>query len=148
MAALGLFLIALGGFAAGFVIALLLLKIGVVKMERYERSLLQIFSERKEGKGKQFETTGYVAYLSKMVDETVDSEEEAAAAAEKSKEAGRKSVGMKREGAEGVRDDYIRFACFCGKRLKMPLEYKGRAGKCPACGKRLKIPERSTKEEE
>ena len=134
----------LGGFAAGFGLAMLLLKIGVVKMERYERSLLQIFAERKEGKGKQFETTGYVAYLSKMVDETAGSDEKSA---EKSKEGGEKSVGVKRGEAEKVGEGHIRFACFCGKRLKMPLEYGGRVGKCPACGKRLKIPEPKVKSE-
>ena len=134
----------LGGFAAGFGMALLLLKLGLVKMERYEKSLLQIFRERKEGKGKQFETTGYVAYLSKMVEETVGSEEKPT---KKPKEAEGENVGAKREGVEKVRDEYIRFACFCGKRLKMPLKYGGRVGKCPVCGKRLKIPERSTKGE-
>ena len=134
----------LGGFAAGFGIAILLLKIGVVKMERYEKSLFQIFAERKEGKGKQFETTGYVAYLSKMVDETVGSDEKPA---EKAKEAGGESVGVKRVEAEKVREDYIRFACFCGKRLKMPLKYGGQVGKCPTCGKRLKIPEGRVKSE-
>jgi membrane associated rhomboid family serine protease len=135
----------LGGFAAGFGVALLLLKIGVVEMERYEKSLLQIFAERKEGKGKQFETTGYAAYLSKMVDETVGSEEKRS---EKPKEAGGESVGVKRDDAEKVRDEYIRFVCFCGKQLKMPLKYGGRVGKCPACGKRLKIPEGRVKSEE
>jgi hypothetical protein len=134
----------LGGFAAGFGMALLLLKIGIVKMERHERSLLQIFKERKEGKGKQFETTGYVAYLSKMVDETVGSDEKSA---EKPREGGEKSVGVKRGEAEKVREEHIRFVCFCGKRLKMPLEYGGRVGKCPVCGKRLKIPEVGVKSE-
>jgi membrane associated rhomboid family serine protease len=34
----------------------------------------------------------------------------------------------------------IRFACPCGKNLKVPARYAGCFGKCPRCGSRVKIP--------
>lgn len=37
-------------------------------------------------------------------------------------------------------DGHIRFACTCGKRIKVPNRYGGRSGKCPQCGARVNIP--------
>lgn len=34
----------------------------------------------------------------------------------------------------------IRFACSCGKKIKVPARHAGRFGKCPRCGARLRIP--------
>jgi DNA-directed RNA polymerase subunit RPC12/RpoP len=39
-----------------------------------------------------------------------------------------------------AQDNYIRFVCRCGKRMKVPARYAGRTAKCPRCGARLKIP--------
>lgn len=37
-------------------------------------------------------------------------------------------------------NDFIRFACECGKRLKSPQGTEGKAGACPKCGKAFKVP--------
>ena len=37
-------------------------------------------------------------------------------------------------------ETFIRFACTCGKRIKVPTRHAGRSGKCPGCGQRLRIP--------
>ncbi len=38
------------------------------------------------------------------------------------------------------RQQAIRFACPCGKKIKVPARYAGRFGTCPRCGTRLRIP--------
>jgi len=59
----------IGGFAAGFCIALIMLKTKLVTMERYEQSILQIFEER--NKPVEVETSGlpYGKYISEMMKE-------------------------------------------------------------------------------
>jgi len=34
----------------------------------------------------------------------------------------------------------IRFSCECGKKLKMPIQYAGKTGRCPLCKRPVKIP--------
>lgn len=36
---------------------------------------------------------------------------------------------------------YIRFACPCGRKMKVPTRYAGRSGKCPQCGATVRVPE-------
>jgi hypothetical protein len=43
-------------------------------------------------------------------------------------------------GASLTDDGRIRFACACGRRLKVPARFAGRHGTCPQCGSRLKVP--------
>jgi len=38
-------------------------------------------------------------------------------------------------------DDFIRFRCFCGQKIKVPRVHAGRMGRCPGCSKRVKVPE-------
>jgi hypothetical protein len=40
------------------------------------------------------------------------------------------------------KEPFIRFACSCGKRLKVPADLAGKSGRCPQCQGRLRIPER------
>ncbi|MBM4028365.1 MAG: rhomboid family intramembrane serine protease [Planctomycetes bacterium] len=49
----------LGGFGAGFAIALLMCRNGWITMERYERSLLQMWQERRHGRQKDALDTTY-----------------------------------------------------------------------------------------
>ncbi|MHC4478955.1 MAG: rhomboid family intramembrane serine protease [Planctomycetota bacterium] len=39
-------------------------------------------------------------------------------------------------------DDLIRFTCSCGKRVKVPVTFAGKTGRCPKCSTPLKIPEK------
>lgn len=43
-------------------------------------------------------------------------------------------------GASLTDDGRIRFACACGRRLKVPARFAGRHGTCPQCGSRLRVP--------
>ena len=38
-------------------------------------------------------------------------------------------------------DGFIRFACPCGRRLKVPAKDRPEAGKCPDCGRVVPVPE-------
>jgi hypothetical protein len=51
----------LGGFAGGVALAILMLKLKMVTMERYEKSLLQIIEEYRHPS--PFDTEGYYDYL-------------------------------------------------------------------------------------
>jgi membrane associated rhomboid family serine protease/DNA-directed RNA polymerase subunit RPC12/RpoP len=59
----------------------------------------------------------------------------------------RAEVAVERDGTSSSQavpvtpdNDLIRFACTCGRRMKVPSHYAGRVGKCPQCGVRVRIP--------
>jgi len=39
-------------------------------------------------------------------------------------------------------EEFIRFTCSCGKRLKMPSKYTGRMDRCPKCNACVRIPDK------
>lgn len=135
----------LGGFAAGFGLAILMLKTNMVKMERYERSLLQIWQERKEPVGGELEQVdrrfASVPEYGSLGNELKDKTKGAAAIAyqEPVRLAEPKSIPLE---PEEVKEEFIRFACSCGKRFKVPMSYAGRMSRCPNCKSRMKIPEK------
>lgn len=43
--------------------------------------------------------------------------------------------------AEPAVEEFIRFICSCGKRLKVPAKLSGKSGRCPRCSERVRIPE-------
>jgi hypothetical protein len=140
----------LGGFAGGVVLAILMLKYKMLTMERYEKSLLQVIEEYRHPAPIEEPTRGYFNYLNGTVKEqpelplvpippvpmppvpfvpktiSLDPPEQ---------------QETKPLEHQTPKDEFIRFACSCGKRLKMPAKYAGKAGKCPQCNARLKIPE-------
>jgi len=134
----------LGGFAGGVVLAFLMLKYKMVTMERYEKSLLQIIEEYRHPSAIGESPTGYYSYLNGTANEqpelplvpippvpfvpktiSLDPPEQP------------QTIPLE---AQTPKDEFIRFACSCGKRLKMPAKYAGKTGKCPKCNGRLKIP--------
>jgi len=135
-----------GGFLAGVAVAIVLLKTGVVVMEpRYEKSLLQVFAERKaptepvpDHRYRNFERDMEFAKqlefkpLTSLETPPVEkpSVEKPSAPLEERK--------IKIDGA--AEEGFIRFKCLCGKKVKIPAKYAGKTGKCPACNARLKIP--------
>jgi len=148
----------LGGFAAGIVIAVVLLKLQIVQMEDDERSLLQVFGinlapKRKSKKREYVAPSGprEEAILRAAMDrKTADREE---SYEENDNEIGEQPAGQKlrfayqQENYEDspervglVDDGYIRFSCECGKKLKVPSSYAGKNGKCPKCGSRVLVP--------
>ncbi len=48
-------------------------------------------------------------------------------------------VSLTRKDVEIIDGD-IHFSCVCGKRVKMPVAFAGKRGKCPDCGRVIKIP--------
>jgi membrane associated rhomboid family serine protease len=152
----------LGGFAAGVAIALILLQTKVIKMEKYERSLIDVFKGRKlpeEDLAPSHGGYGIYARLAEQAEQEARLRQGYAAASkagealasaarndseEKVLSGGPDGLVVKAvtsESMEGT-DGFIRFACSCGKRLKMPGKYAGRMGHCPQCGERLKIPQK------
>ena len=154
----------LGGFAAGVVLAITLLKLGVVKMSDDERSLLEIFIPKEEGdifnravrdsdeNDYDFERSGpgvEVDYNDPFDDVGAVMRTRAAVS-----EADRRAVpvqGMSarprfepnkavRQVEENKADGKIRFSCHCGKAIKVDSKHAGGTGKCPGCGERILIP--------
>lgn len=123
----------LGGFAAGFVLAIVMLKLKLVVMEEgYEKSLLQLIAGRK-GPAAYESTPFYIRHsgLSEKDLETVKPETSESAAMQ--------TIPLDPEPA---REEFIRFTCSCGKRFKAPLKYAGKMGVCPGCKLRVRLPEK------
>lgn len=113
----------IGGFAAGFGLAILMLKMKWLVMERDEKSLLQMLGWDK--KQTQPEYGGQFAYQQqqwkKSVAETAQS----------------RTATLE---PEKPQEQLIRFVCQCGKKIKVPAKYAGKTGSCPRCKKQLRIP--------
>jgi len=140
----------LGGFVGGVGLAILMLKFKIVTMERYEKSLLQIIDEHihppKEEAQPQY--GGYLGLIQKEM------EEQAQPAATKPAEpntipfepptisSGFDFATPGKIESAIPKEEFIRFSCSCGKRLKMPSKFAGKAGKCPNCNARLRIPDK------
>jgi membrane associated rhomboid family serine protease len=135
----------LGGFAGGVVLALLMLKYKMLTMERYERSILQVIEEYRHPTPIQAgHSTQYYDYLSSTAKEQPELPlvpippvpfEPKTILFDPTEQPQTKPVEP-----QIPKDEFIRFTCSCGKRLKMPAKYAGKTGKCPQCSGRLKIP--------
>jgi membrane associated rhomboid family serine protease len=134
----------LGGFAAGVVLAILMLKFKMLTVERYEKSLLQIIEEYRHPPAVDESPRGYYGFLNGPANEqpelplvpipTVPFEPKTISF---DPPAQPETIPLE---PQTPKDEFIRFACSCGKRLKMPAKYAGKTGKCPQCNGRLKIP--------
>ena len=123
----------LGGFAAGVVLAIVMLKYKLVVMEEgYEKSLLQLISERK-GLTKYESAPCYAGHsgLSEKDMETLQPE--------KVKAVVDKTIPLE---PAPLREEFIKFTCSCGKRFKVPLKYAGKMARCPGCKLRIRLPEK------
>jgi len=112
-----------GGFVTGFVLAIVLLRMRVVEMERDEKSLLELLGldeKGREGAGRR----DLFQRQSRWRRQATDQEDREV-----------EGDGMREE--EGA---YIRFVCPCGQRVKVGREYAGRVGRCPRCSRRLRVP--------
>lgn len=116
----------IGGFAAGLGLAILMLKAKWVEMEKDEKSLLQILGLDKKpteveqrGDFAPWQQRWERADREKVEPETISLE------------------------VEQRKEEFIRFTCVCGKKVKAPPAYAGKMGKCPRCKRRVKIPEKN-----
>jgi hypothetical protein len=126
-----------------------MLKFKMVTMERYEKSLLQIIEEYRHPSAIGGPTTGYYNYLSETAKEQPElplvpiPPVPISPAPFVPKTISFDPVEQPEKiplEPQTPKDEFIRFACQCGKRLKMPAKYAGKTGKCPKCNGRLKIP--------
>ncbi len=182
----------LGGFAAGFGVALLMCQKGWLTMERYEKSLWQMWQERRQTHAKPSLDPAYSQLGLESVPVGPDQAKHVPMPAAPAKpvpcldldngsvistdnlmcatcSCGRTITVSRQYAGKVVRcpackgkitvpdniepthpearlsaladnDGYVRFACSCGKRIKMPGRYAGRLGKCPQCGAKVRIP--------
>jgi membrane associated rhomboid family serine protease len=129
----------LGGFAAGVAIATLLLQTKLIKMSRYEKSIFQIFSDRRiKPERKELFAHRILKRDYPTEDKTQQAEEG------KSDTEVEQFVSVSNESSMKAgtvaKDGFIRFYCTCGKRCKIPAKFAGRTGKCPGCKQSVRIP--------
>ncbi len=129
----------LGGFAVGFGLAILMLKMKWVVMEdRYEKSLLRMWKERNEPVPDLYGSHhGIFPY--NVETQTLETAKNAEQGKVEKKTAEVEKIPV---GLVEPEDELIRFMCFCGKKVKAPVKYAGKVARCPRCKKQVKIPEK------
>jgi membrane associated rhomboid family serine protease len=126
----------LGGFASGLAIGILMLKMKWIEMEEYEKSLLQLLSFEKEPETDIIENTEDFWNMQMRVVE-----------AETSKTDTVKPPEPEPLFLEPVAvEEFIRFYCSCGNKIKMPGIHAGKRGKCPVCSEKFTVPQESQAE--
>jgi len=101
-----------------------MLKLEWIKMERDEKSILQMFNRKKKriSVREKRNTAMRQKELNKSGQKEIKSEI---------------SLGSH----EKKQDGFIRFECNCGQKIKVPSVYSGKKGRCPKCKVQLNIPD-------
>jgi membrane associated rhomboid family serine protease len=130
-------------FASGIGLAVLMLKREWVTMDKDEKSLLQMLKreERKEQKPEVKEKEETEQKKTEQQDVTPQEPQKPKQQLTDTSFVPTPSDTVKL--GEKVADNVIRFYCKCGRRLKVPIEYAGRSGRCPVCKNKLRIPKKS-----
>jgi hypothetical protein len=128
----------LGGFAAGFGIAILMCKKGLITMEKYEKSLLQWWEQRRPGVPKSPIDADYVRLGLQMP----EPEHPAEPPAPEPQLEPIPLPPVEATNAEGdlLAEGFIRTACACGGTVKVSRQYAGRTVRCPNCRQPVVIP--------
>jgi outer membrane biosynthesis protein TonB len=119
---------------AGAGLAVLMLKKKWLVMESDEKSLLQMLSrkEKEEEKGKEEgEKKG-----EKEEKKDLEAVEKQSKTADRKKAEPKKTVPE----AEKPEDDFVRFRCECGHRIKLYKKDAGKTGRCPKCLRWVEAP--------
>lgn len=108
----------LGGFFGGFVLASALIKFGVVKSNRFEKSLYDIIEEYRNPVKEMFSPSQtYEDYLNEQ------------------------ARNHERQQPAFIPDpNFVIFYCPCGKRIKTSIDNAGKKGRCPKCKAAIKVP--------
>jgi membrane associated rhomboid family serine protease len=116
--------------AAGAGLAVLMLKKNWLVMDKDEKTLLQMLSKKEEKEEETAEKKG------KEGQKDLESAVKQPEVVEKAK------VEPKVVTAEAKKpdDDFIRFKCECGHRIKVHKKDAGKAGRCPKCSRWLEAP--------
>lgn len=119
---------------AGAGLAVLMLKKKWLVMEKDEKSILQMLSreeKEKEEKEEEGEKEG-----EKEERKDLEAAEKRLETAEKEKAEPKRVIPE----AEKVEDDFIRFRCECGHRIKVHRKDAGKTGRCPKCLRWVEAP--------
>ncbi len=132
----------LGGFAGGCVLGVLLLQLGLVQMERGEKSLLEIFGPGSMTRAAERPSSGEESEPSPA---RQPSPSQTAAKYclpkperdrwEPAPERGENSAPPRRRP-----DGFIRIQCVCGRVLKALSSLAGKRARCPACSGPVQVP--------
>lgn len=114
----------IGGFAGGLGLAVLMLKKKWIVMDRHEKSLLELLGWEK----KQIpeESRKDIAYWQQQLQQL------------EAKKAESQKIPLD---PEKPKEQFIRFNCRCGQKIKVPIEHAGKIGRCPKCSIRIKVPD-------
>ena len=124
------------GFLGGVSIAVAALKNNWVDLGKGERSLLDVLEKRKVEVEEAIKETTETA--SEKPEEFL--ERPAESAVMEALPGAKKIVSEKAAGDTKTGEDFIRFYCVCGQRIKVPKSYAGKAGRCPKCKSLVRIP--------
>ncbi len=150
-----------GGFLAGAALAIVLLKTGLVVMEpRYEKSLLQLIDEWRNPTQPSSSNNLYGAFQ-KDLDYANQIDPQTASPAKPASNikvtspfdeqmfqpppssTATDKIPFDEQGIfinVPLPEEFLRFVCTCGKKVKIPAKYAGKTARCPACKKQIKIP--------
>lgn len=112
-----------GGFVSGFALAIFMLKMKWVVMQRDEKSLLQMLSTKNKTVpgGLYTRPAPWQQQWEQAQNNTIE------------------RPPIPKEPAK-PKDPYIRFSCRCGQKIKTPTAQAGKIGRCPKCRTPIKIP--------
>jgi len=114
------------GFLAGFVLAIILLKKKYIVMLRDEKSLLELlgFEKRQKPEERRRDTAYWQQEWRKSETEKAELE-------------------TIQPEPEKLQEEFIRYKCICGQKIKTAKENAGKIVRCPKCSTRWKVPEKS-----
>lgn len=112
-----------GGFVSGFALAILMLKMRWIVMQRDEKSLLQMLpTKNKTMPDRLYSRRTSQPQQRKQANKTT-----------------KERLLIPKEPVKSE-DPYIRFSCRCGQKIKTPTAQAGKIGRCPKCRTPIKIP--------
>ena len=148
-----------GGFASGFAIGILMLKKKWVTMERYEKSILQIWMDRINPPADNFVSS--TSQFARVIGYDINEEAKATKSLKLDVNLLDEDTGSNEEAEVKVRKEafyggggdlktekpiLIQFACSCGKKFKVPAKFGGKTVRCKACQKTMRIPLKAEKQ--
>ncbi len=129
----------LGGFAAGFGVALLMCHKGWITMERYEKSLLQFWQQRRQRRARPSHHPSLGRLGLDVAGGKPTSSTPIPAPARPARPV--PCLDLNNGAVLPVADEFIHATCSCGKVIKASRQYGGKMVRCPACKGVVLMPE-------